>query len=139
MTSILERQLLNHKGHELLAQETVFNFINSYHDYLDLPKKDSYSVEEVKSSNELMRMKNTYLLSINARHINLSIFWELLNFLESKQLPISRVYRAKDFSRIPNGGWVWDVFSKPNTKNNLNFFFKKTIFNLFSVTGFEKT
>ena len=123
MTSILERQLLNHKGHELLAQETVFNFINSYHDYLDLPKKDSYSVEEVKSSNELMRMKNTSLLSINARHINLSIFWELLNFLESKQLPISRVYRAKDFSRIPNGGWVWDVFSKSDTEHNLNIVF----------------
>lgn len=123
MTSILERQLLNHTGHELLAQETVFNFVNSYHDYLGLPKKDSYSVEEVKNSNELMRMKNTSLLSINAKHINLSIFWELLNFLESNQLSVSRVYKAKDFSRIPNGGWVWDVFSKPDTEYNLNIVF----------------
>ncbi len=123
VTSILERQLLNHRGHELLAQETVFNFINSYHDHLDLPKKDSYPLEEVKSSKELMRMKNTSLLSINAKHINLSIFWELLNFLESKQLPISRVYKAKDFSRIPNGGWVWNVFSKPDTEHNLNIVF----------------
>jgi len=121
--SILERQLLNHAGHQLLAQETVFNFINSYHDYLDLPKKDSYSIEEIKGSNELMRMKSTSLLSINAKHVNLSIFWELLNFLESKQLRISRVYRAKDFSRIPNGGWVWDVFSKPDTEHNLNIVF----------------
>ena len=123
VTSILERQLLNHSGHELLAQETIFNFVYSYHDRLQLPKKDSYSVEEVKSSDWLMNMGKNTLLSIDAKHINLNIFWELLDFLESKNQLIRRVYRPKDFSRIPHGGWVWDVFSKPDTEHNLNIVF----------------
>jgi len=123
MTSILERQLLNHAGHELLAQETIFNFVESYHGHMGLPKKDSYSVEEIKNSEWLMRMKNASLLSIDAKHINLSIFWELLNFLDIKRLPVSRVYKAEDFSRIPNGGWVWNVFSKQDTEHNLNIVF----------------
>jgi len=121
--AIVERQLLVHTGYEQLAQEVVFNFINSYSHYMGLTKKDSYSIEEVKNSEWLMRMKNVSLLSMNAKQINLRIFWELLNFLEARQIPINKVYRAKDFSRLPNGGWIWDVFSKSDTEHNLNIVF----------------
>ena len=121
--TIMGKQLLGHQGDEILAQETVFSFIENYHRQIGIPLKNSYSTAEVKKSRWLMERKNTHILSIDGKQINLRVFWEFFDYLATNHLPIKRVYKAKDFSRIPGGGWIWNVFSKTDTQHNLDIVF----------------
>ncbi len=124
---IVENKLLNHSGNKLLAQETIFNFVSHFYNQMGLPKKDEYKVEEVKKSSWIRQMSNTQILHINGKQINLRLFFEFLDFLEKSQTSIAGVYREKDFSRIPNGGWIWNVFSKKDAEYNLNIIFNNLV------------
>lgn len=120
---LVDRRQIDFSGSVFLAQENVFSFLEQYHDRLGLPLKDQYATEEIQKNEWLMQRRNTHLLLINGREVHLSIFFSLLDFLESKKLPIQRVYKKKDFSRIPHGGWIWEVFSKVDAKHNAKLLF----------------
>lgn len=124
---IIENKLLNHSGNKLLARETIFNFVSHFYDRMGLSKKDEYKIKEVKQNPWIRQMSNTQMLHINGKQINLRLFFEFLDFLEKSQTNIAGVYKEKDFSRIPKGGWIWDVFSKKDAEYNLNIIFDNLV------------
>src|SRR5437667_85389 len=44
---LVERKLLKHSGHEVLAREFVIAFIDKFREQMGLPEKDEYSLAEV--------------------------------------------------------------------------------------------
>lgn len=122
--NLVDKTLLNYLGSEFLAQEYVCNFIITHNDRIGLQKKDKYTISEVKDSPWLKKLQNTRVLYIDGKQINMYVFFNFLDYLEKNGLDIVRQYKPKDFSRIPNGGWVWEVFSKVDVEYNLQLVFQ---------------
>ena len=59
--------------------------------------------------------------------LSFGLFLEFLHFLkQTRQREIGRPYKKKDFSILKDGtaDWVWNLFSKKDTDQNLKVFFK---------------
>lgn len=81
-------------------------------------KEISKTVQEIKSTGKF-QINNW---PVGNKDFAFGIFEDLL--IQLKQKGINRIYKPKNFSRIPNGGWRWAVFSVEDAKFNLRAFFE---------------
>lgn len=62
---------------------------------------------------------------IGSRRMPVGIFEDYIADLKKRGVKeINRLYKPKDFSRMPGGGWVWNAFSKEAAEHNLRVLFE---------------
>lgn len=108
--NLFEKRLLEPSKHELITSEYIFYVIDVCKDSMKLKSQDLYNVSELINNKWVKENKRVKHLSYNAKRVDVSRFYTLMEDHLTHDEIIYRPYKQFDYSR--GGGWIWNLYSK---------------------------